>query len=166
MGERRFAEGRDIVGFFTKETSGSELAPISRQRIKETLEAESWSYKVDSDGDIAGVWDSGVFWFFLSGQREEILQVRGTWDGQLDSARLAEAERFSAEWNRDKLFPKMYPHQGEDGLVRVITEHTGDYEFGLTDQQLRQHVLCGVNAGCTAFEALNEAFPGAIPASD
>lgn len=153
------------MGFFGKGTASVSPATLSRPRVKLALEAEGWSYQVDSDGDIGGGWEFGTFWFLFYGKDDEILQVRGTWDGRLDPARLAEVERFAAEWNREKLFPKVYPRVADDGTVRVLTEHSLDYEFGVTDEQLRQHVLCGVNTGCAVFTALNEAFPGSIPTS-
>lgn len=151
------------MGYFAKSPtpSGSGLAPISKERIKQALESQGWAYRVDSDGDISGGWEDGFFWFFLNGDAEEILLVRGTWYPALSPADLPQATEVCQEWNRDRLWPKVYPRVSDEGELRLHAEHVVDYEHGLTDEQLRLHLTTAVNTGCQFFEHLNSVFPGA-----
>lgn len=154
------------MGYFNQTGQAASTLPApSRERIKAALESKNWSYKVDGDGDIAGAWEDGFFWFFLMGEQSEIVQVRGTWDGELAEADLPAAERVTAEWNRDMLWPKVYPRINEEGVLRLHAEHSVDYETGVTDEQLALHLTTAVNSGCRWFEKLNEAFPAAAAAS-
>jgi hypothetical protein len=138
---------------------------LTKERIKATLEASSWSYHVDSDGDIGSGWDHGVIWFFTYGNQAEILQVRGIWDGKLSPDDLPQALDVVNEWNCDRLFPKVYARINDEGQLRVISEHTLDYEHGLTDEQLNLHVNTGIATSCQLWERLNEAFPEAAAAA-
>lgn len=156
------------MGFFSKQNDGTSvagLAPLTRERIKAALESRTWSYKVDSDGDIAGAWEDGVFWFLITGEQKEILYVRGVWDGRLSPDDLAGAERVCAEWNRDKYWPKVYPRITDEGKLLFNTEHIVDYEFGVSDDQLLLHIRGAVGTGCQFFEHLNEVYPAAAAAA-
>jgi hypothetical protein len=106
----------------------------------------------------------GIIWFFTYGNQSEILQVRGIWDGKLSPADLPQALEVINEWNRDRLFPKVYARVNDEGQLRVISEHTLDYEHGLTDDQLNLHVNTGIATSCQLWERLNEAFPEAAAA--
>lgn len=153
------------MGFFTKDTPDSRpaggLAPLSKDRIKASLEAAGWSYNVDSDGDIGGGWEFGSFYFFVNGNDGELLCVRGFWRGKLEEADYAKALEVANDWNREKLWPKTYVARDDEGLVRINTEHNVDYEHGLTDEQLSQHLLCVINTSMAFFERVNEVFPEA-----
>ena len=155
------------MGFFSNSNlqPTPQLAPLGKERIKATLEANNWSYQVDSDGDIGSGWDDGIIWFFTYGNQSEILQVRGIWDGKLSPADLPQALEVINEWNRDRLFPKVYARVNDEGQLRVISEHTLDYEHGLTDDQMNLHVNTGIATSCQLWERLNEAFPEAAAAA-
>ncbi|MGC3956335.1 MAG: YbjN domain-containing protein [Propionicimonas sp.] len=156
------------MGFFDKSpaTAGSGLAPISKERIKQALESQGWSYRVDSDGDIPGGWEHGFYWFFLNGNQNEILLVRGTWYPKLTAAELPLASQVCQEWNRDKLWPKVYPRLSDEGELRLHAEHIVDYEYGITDEQLVLHLTTAVNTGVQFFEHLNSVFPEAAAAEE
>ena len=47
----------------------------------------------------------------------------------------------------------------------MISEHSLDYEHGLTDEQLNLHVNTGIATSCQLWERLNEAFPEAAAAA-
>ena len=91
--------------------------------------------------------------------------MRGIWDGKLSPADLPQALEVINEWNRDRLFPKVYARVNDEGQLRVISEHTLDYEHGLTDDQLNLHVNTGIATSCQLWERLNEAFPEAAAAA-
>lgn len=153
------------MGFFTKDApvpaAGGALKPLSKDRIKHALEQAGWSYNVDSDGDIGGGWEYGSFYFFVNGDNDELLCVRGFWRGELGEGDYMQALEAVNEWNRDKLWPKMYVARDDAGNVRVNAELNVDYEHGLTDEQLSQHLLCVVNTSMSGFERMNEVFPEA-----
>ncbi|EME15404.1 type III secretion system chaperone family protein [Rhodococcus triatomae] len=150
------------MGFFTKDAVpglGSVLAPLSQDRIKTALELSDWTYAVDSDGDIFGTWEYGSFFFFVNGGSGELLCVRGFWRGKLDESEYVRALELCNAWNSEKLWPKTYLERDDEGSIRVNAELNVDYEHGLSDEQLRQHLVCAVNTGMTFFEHLNETFP-------
>ena len=152
------------MAFFTKDTSPTPampgaLAPLSKDRIKAALESEGWSYSVDSDGDVGGGWEYASFYFFVNGANDELLCVRGTWRGQLAFSDFAAAAEVCNAWNADKLWPKTYARRDDEGTVYVHAEHNVDYEHGLADDQLRQHLVCAINTSMMFFEHVNEAFP-------
>lgn len=152
------------MAFFSKgqspaPTSPEALAPLSKDRIKVALEAEQWSYSVDSDGDIGGGWEYASFYFFVNGDSDELLCIRGTWRGQLESDQLLPALEAANTWNSDKLWPKTYVRPDEDGMLRMHAELNIDFEQGVSDGQLRQQLLCMINTAMAYFEDLNERFP-------
>lgn len=144
------------MGFFTQDASSNTgaaggLAPLSKDRVKAALEAAGWSYTVDGDGDIGGGWEYGSFFFFVNGNEQELLCVRGYWRGRLEEADYARALELCNTWNAEKLWPKTYVGRDEEGAVRVNTEHNVDYEAGLTDAQLSQHLVCTINTSMAFF---------------
>lgn len=89
------------MGFFTKDSTPSPdgadgLAPLSKDRIKHGLEAQGWSYSVDSDGDIGGGWEYASFCFMLNGKEDELLCIRGSWRGQLVADEFANIAMIAA----------------------------------------------------------------------
>ena len=153
------------MGFFNKpDTPAAALAPLSNERIKAALEAQSWRYHVDEDGEVNGGWEDGFFYFLTRGQQSEIFYVRGTWYGKLPEAAYAHAQQVCSDWNEETLWPKTYARRTDEGQVRVHVEHTVDYEYGLTDQQLQQHLVTVINTGSQFFGKLNETFPEAAAA--
>lgn len=155
------------MGFFTKDAPAAAggLAPLSKDRIKAALERAEWSYSIDADGDIGGGWEYGSFYFFLNGENDELLCVRGFWRGALSDEEYLTALELVNTWNREKLWPKTYVARDNEGRVRLNTELNVDYEHGITDEQLSQHLLCAVNTSMSFFETLNEAFPEAWEAA-
>lgn len=152
------------MGFFTKDAAPAPgasggLAPLSKDRVKAALEREGWSYNVDSDGDIGGGWEYGSFFFFLNGEQEELLCVRGFWRGRLDESDYVKALELCNTWNADRIWPKVYIGRDDEGRGRINAELNVDYEPGLTDEQLSQHLRCAVNTGMSFFELVNETFP-------
>ena len=152
------------MGFFTKDSTPSPdgtdgLAPLSKDRIKHGLEAQGWSYSVDSDGDIGGGWEYASFYFMLNGKEDELLCIRGNWRGQLVSDEFANIAMICNNWNAERLWPKVYARTDDEGIVRVHTEHNVDFEQGITDGQLGQQLQCAISTSMAFFEQVNEAYP-------
>lgn len=152
------------MGFFSSSNSSSQLTPLSLDRIKQVLESMDLKYVVDDDGDIAAGFEDCYFYFFVRGENQEILQVRGSWFGALPEDRHAGLSGLCEQWNRDKIWPKVYPIRRDDtGLYSINSEHTIDYEHGVTDSQIRQHLECAIGTSNQFFARAFEVYPEARP---
>ncbi len=155
------------MGFFSKpdDAPTGANAPLTRDRIEACMKARNWHYSIDSDGDLGGIWDNKVFYFFLLGEKQEILQVRGRWNRMLPAAAEVQAAQAANDFNRDKIWPKAYTRLEQDGeKLAFYTEVSTDLEFGVADDQLGQLIECGIMTGLRFFEALDERFPEVVPA--
>ena len=152
------------MGFFTK--PGTELTglnpPVSRERIAALLEAAEWRVSTDDDGDVFGTWDGNLFYFFLMGAQDEILQIRGRWAGSAPLGAQAELLPFLDEHHRDRLWPKAYTREDPDG-TGVYAEVSTDLEHGVADDQLDQLLRCGLFTSLQLFDRLSETFPQWAP---
>ncbi len=148
------------MSFFSKpdETLPPANAPLSRDRIEAILTSKGWNYGIDDDGDLGGSWDGNVFYFFVMGTKDEILQVRGRWSRTLSAADQTQVALLANEVNQSKIWPKVYSRVEGDELG-VYAEVSTDLEFGVADDQLEQLVECGLFSGLQFFEQLDERFP-------
>ncbi|GGB97350.1 YbjN domain-containing protein [Cellulomonas carbonis] len=136
--------------------------PLDRARVEAYLTGRGYRIAVDEDGDLTGTWDGNRFWFILSGERDEILQVRGRWQRTLPATRRTSALLAVNDWNRERIWPKVYLRDEEDGTA-LYTEVSVDLEHGVTDDQLGQLVACGLGTGAQFFAALAGLVPDASP---
>ena len=133
--------------------------PLSVARIVDWFEENGFSYFVDNDGDLGGLWRGRLFYFFLFGERSEILQVRGQWNREVSIERLEEVLDACNEWNADRIWPKAYVRVRDNGMVHIISEVATDLEHGVTDAQLAQLLHCGLSTGSMLFDAIDELYP-------
>ena len=133
--------------------------PVTTERIAQWFVRNDFSYFVDSDGDLGGLWRGRLFYFFLFGEESEILQVRGQWNREVAIERLEEVLDACNEWNADRIWPKAYVRVRDNGMVHVITEVATDLEHGVTDDQLNQLLFCGLSTGSMFFDAIDELYP-------
>lgn len=157
----------EIMGFFTKDTSvptPPSLGPLNRDRVTAALDARDMRYGIDEDGDVGGYWDGHLFYFFLMGQNEEYLQVRGRWNRAVAVAQLPAVMEIVNEWNATHLWPKAYV-RAEDEVVGVYAEHTVDYEHGVADEQVDLQLACGISTALQLFEHLDEQYPAEAAAA-
>jgi hypothetical protein len=143
----------------------SDLAAVNKDRIKARLDARGYNYGVDDDGDIGGRWDDHVFYFLLLGKDSEYLQVRGRWSRSLPTSELGQVLVHANDWNAGRIWPKVYVRLEENETLGVYTEHSVDYEPGVTDTQLDQHLGCAVSTSLAFFASLDEHYPEAVAAS-
>jgi len=142
----------------------ADLPQVSRERIAAILDARGYKYGIDADGDIGGRWDDHVFFFLLLGKDSEYLQVRGRWARTVSTDELGQVLVLVNEWNADRIWPKVYARL-ENDAVAVYTEHSVDYEPGLTDRQLDQHLGCAISTSLAFFGSLDERYPEAVAES-
>jgi hypothetical protein len=131
------------------------VEPLGRERIKSYLNSQEYNFRTDDDGDVFGLFDGHPFWFFLMGEQEEILQVRGRWRPSVDEGRAVEVAQIVNDWNRDRIWPKAYTRT-ENGEIFVYSEVSVDFEHGATDGQIAQTMACGLATGVQFFEHLTE----------
>lgn len=145
------------MGLFSKPDSAVNV-PVTRERVEAVLRGKGWHYFVDSDGDVGGSWDGRQFYFFLMGERNEILQVRGRWNRTLPVQAQTQVALFLNDYNARKIWPKAYCRVADDHLA-VYAEVSTDLEHGVADDQLDQLLVCGIYTGVQFFDALDERFP-------
>jgi hypothetical protein len=133
--------------------------PVAPTRIAEWFRRNEFSYFVDNDGDLGGLWRGRLFYFFLFGDASEILQIRGQWHREVAIERLEEILEACNEWNAERIWPKAYVRVRDNGMVHVIAEVATDLEHGVTDDQLNQLLFCGLSTGSMFFDSIDELYP-------
>ena len=137
-----------------QEPGGAGLPALRGERIEAVLRSQSWAYQVDSDGDVGGTWNGHTFYFFVTGEHNEILHVQGRWKDSLPPERRPEVLAVIDAWHQDSYWPKAYTRLSERGDIEVYAEHAVDWEFGVTDDQLFETMLCGVATSLRLFDHL------------
>lgn len=136
--------------------------PLTRERVADYLRSRGYRFLIDDDGDLTGTWDGNRFWFLLLGEHEEILQVRGRWQRQLPLERRRAVALAVNDWNRDRIWPKVYVRE-EDGLLALYSEVSADLEEGATDVQIAQLLACGLGTGVQMFSSIEGVIPTDAP---
>jgi hypothetical protein len=128
--------------------------PLSVQRIGDYLTGRGYHFRVDDDGDITGTWEGHRFWFLLLGEKQEILQVRGCWSDPIHAASRLDALQVDNDWNRERIWPKVYLRADRSGPTLLYAEISVDFEYGATDIQLGQIIACGLGTAVQLFRAI------------
>ena len=137
------------------------LPPLTTARIAERLDARGSVYGTDKDGDLVGRWDGHPFWFMTMGREKEYLQVRGRWARQVPGTEFGNVLLGANAWSETMVWPKVFVRI-EAEQVAVYTEHTVDYEHGLTDEQLDLHLTVGIASALRFFARLDDLYPDAV----
>lgn len=140
-------------------------AALSRDRVTDWLESSGFSYFIDSEGDVGGLWHGWLFYFLVLGERSDVLQVRGQWHRDLTIERLEEILEVCNEWNAERIWPKTYVRVRDDGSVVVCAEVTADVGSELTAPQLGQLLECGLSTSAMFFEHLDHRYPDPLRAA-
>ena len=153
-----------VTELLARELGAHQLAsdvptPVNQTRIADWFTRHEFSYFVDNDGDLGGLWRGRLYYFFLFGERSEILQIRGQWHREVAIERLEEVLDVCNEWNADRIWPKAYVRVRDNGMVHVISEVATDLEHGVTDEQLNQLLFCGLSTGSMFFDSFDELYP-------
>ncbi|GAA2221824.1 hypothetical protein GCM10010413_12630 [Promicromonospora sukumoe] len=132
--------------------------PLSTQRVGDDLSRRGYRFRIDDDGDVTGTWDGNRFWFLLLGEHDEILQVRGRWAGALPAAARLAVLQAANDWNRERIWPKVYTREEGAGLA-LYAEVSVDFEHGATEEQLAQTVSCGLVTASQFFSTVASLAP-------
>ncbi|GAB2583520.1 YbjN domain-containing protein [Streptomyces capparidis] len=90
--------------------------------VKQLLDQMELKYVVDEDGDLAAPWEGFRVYFMFRGDNQELYAVRTFYDRPYSIEQKQELLEIIDEWNRDTLWPKVYTHTHDDGVVRLIGE--------------------------------------------
>ncbi|HMQ65528.1 MAG TPA: YbjN domain-containing protein [Arachnia sp.] len=150
------------MSFFTNSMPlASALPPLTSERIAAALDRLGINHGTDDDGDTYAGWETGIIYFLRRGEGGEILFTQGFWRAQLTAAELPEAVGFTNDWHCNRFWPRALARPVGDDAVRMETSHIVDYEHGVTDEQLGQHISTAVSSSLDYFEELNQRFPAA-----
>lgn len=144
------------------------LAPISRERLEATLTDLEITYGEDEDGDLIAGFEGHPCWFRITGpdDLEIAFSFNGRWRGAVPVQELPEAVMSVNEWNATQMFPRALCVEDGEGQVIFGADYLHDYEFGVTDQQLRNDVQIAVTTALNYFAFLDESFPHGLPAEE
>src|SRR5436305_14207610 len=99
----------------------------SQALIQQILDEFGLKHSVDDDGDLAVRWEKSSVYFFFYGERSEVLQARLYLNRRFNVDNRGALTLLLHEWNRTKLFPKVYTVLPDDGMVGVCGEHCFDF---------------------------------------
>ncbi len=134
------------------------LAPLSLERVEESLTRHGYSFVEDGDlGDIVRArFDDYRFQFMISGEEHGVLQIRGRWSHSVDVSRKVEMVKLCNEWNMNRIWPKVYVRRESDGLLGVYGELSADYRAGALGSQIDSTIKCGLSTVIAFFHSLEE----------
>lgn len=135
------------------------LRRLTRHRLMDAIEAAEIVYTVYTDHEISSRWDNGRIWFDINGKEGQILRVAGCWNGRLPDYRREELLEVCDAWNGARYLPAAYVVVDDEGDQCAFANHNVDYAFGVTDEQLYQHIITAVAGIDQFFDQLSEQFP-------
>jgi len=136
---RRRARERppDTLASRAREPDGGTLVVPSIALVQQVLDEYGLKHVIDDDGDLVVRWEKCSVYFFLYGERHEVLQARLYMNRRFSVEMRGPLALLLDEWNRTKLFPKAYTVLPDDGMAGVCGEHCQDFEPGVTRAQLK-----------------------------
>ncbi|MGF1431519.1 YbjN domain-containing protein [Kitasatospora sp. LaBMicrA B282] len=90
--------------------------------VKQILNQMQLKHAVDEEGDLVAPWDGFRVYYMFRGDNKELYAVRAFYDRSYPLDQKGEILDLIDEWNRETLWPKVYTHTHEDGVVRLIGE--------------------------------------------
>jgi len=79
-------------------------------------------YGRDAEGDIVASWPGFRVYAMFRGENKELFAVRAFYERAYPLEEKQELLDVIDEWNRDTLWPKVYTHTNEEGVLRLIGE--------------------------------------------
>ncbi|MEZ0092629.1 YbjN domain-containing protein [Streptacidiphilus sp. EB129] len=93
-----------------------------QELIKQVLDQMEIKHAQDEEGDLLAPWEGFRVYYMFRGEQKELFAVRAFYDRAHPIEKKAELIEALDEWNRETLWPKVYSHTHDDGVVRVIGE--------------------------------------------
>lgn len=133
------------------------VRPITQERLGLLFDSEGWAWRIDGDGDLCGLWEGHLFCFRFLGDSREVLSIVAFMKRLVPLEYGEDLRDFLQAWHGEFLWPKAYAAEHLEG-DRVVAEVNGDYEYGATDAQLVQQVMCALATTLQLFRALEERY--------
>jgi hypothetical protein len=90
--------------------------------VKQLLDQMELKHAEDEEGDLLAPWEGFRVYYMFRGEQKELFAVRAFYDRPHSIESKTELIEALDEWNRETLWPKVYTHTHDDGVVRVIGE--------------------------------------------
>jgi hypothetical protein len=90
--------------------------------VANLMEQIGLKYGTDAEGDLVASWSGFRVYMMFRGETKELFAVRAFYERAYPLDQKAELVDVLDEWNRDTLWPKVYTHTNEEGVVRLIGE--------------------------------------------
>lgn len=119
------------------EPDGGTLVLPSVALVQQVLDEFGLKHQIDGDGDLVVRWEKCSVYFFFYGEHSEVVQARLYMNRRFSVEMRGSLALVLDEWNRTKLFPKVYTVLPDDGMVGVCAEQCYDFEAGVTRAQLK-----------------------------
>jgi len=133
------------------------VRPITQERLGLLFDSEGWAWRIDDDSDLCGFWEGHLFCFRFLGDSREVLSIVAFMKQLVPLEYGEDLRDFLQAWHGEFLWPKAYVAEQLEG-DRVVAEVNGDYEYGATDAQLVQQVMCALATTLQLFRALAERY--------
>jgi hypothetical protein len=137
---RSALQAADALDSRRHENTGGTLVLPTLALVEQLLDEFGLKHSIDDDGDLVVRWEKCSVFFFFYGDRREILQARLYMNRRFDVDNRGSLALILDEWNRIKLFPKVYTVLPDDGRVGICAEQCFDFEPGVTRAQLKYTV--------------------------
>ncbi|GAA2045578.1 hypothetical protein GCM10009839_57050 [Catenulispora yoronensis] len=79
-------------------------------------------HTTDPEGDIVASWPGFRVYAMFRGDQKELFAIRSFYERAYPLEEKQELLDVIDEWNRDTLWPKVYTHTNEDGVLRLVGE--------------------------------------------
>jgi hypothetical protein len=136
---RRPKSDQDLSARQLDPTGGTLVTPTV-PLVEQLLDEFGLRHQIDDDGDLVVRWEKCSIYFFFYGERREVLQARMYLNRRFNVEMRATLTLLLDEWNRTKLFPKVFTILPDDGMVGICAEQCYDFEAGATRAQLKYAV--------------------------
>ena len=130
-------QARHSLASRAHEPSGNTMILPTVALVQQILDEFGLKHTIDDDGDLTVRWEKCSVYFFFYGDRNEVLQARMYLTRRFSVDNRAQMALLLDEWNRTKLFPKVYTVLPDDGMVGVCAEQCYDFDAGTTRAQLK-----------------------------
>ncbi len=90
--------------------------------VAQLLDQMQLKHVVDEEGDLTAPWENFRVYYMFRGDHKELFAVRAFYDRPFPLEQKPEILALIDEWNRETLWPKVYTHTHDDGIVRLIGE--------------------------------------------
>ena len=90
--------------------------------VANLLDQMGVKHGTDAEGDLVATWPGFRVYAMFRGDQKELFAIRAFYERAYPLQEKPELLDVIDEWNRDTLWPKVYTHTNEDGVLRLIGE--------------------------------------------